>query len=121
MTSKNMAERLSIAKGSQPTFFRDPSVDALYAMAVVLMEEVSVLRDRLDTHERLAEQGVAATGLAVEDYAPDESVDQARDAARERFIARMMRPVQQLQRASLTNAQHKYEKDVARVLPDDHA
>jgi hypothetical protein len=120
MSNKNMTERLSIAKGAQPTFFPDPSVDALYAMVVVLMEEVSVLRDRLDTHERLAERGVAAGRLAVEDYAPDESVDQARDASRERFIARMMRPVQQLQLASLTNAQRKYEKDVARVLPDDH-
>lgn len=119
MNSKTIADRLSIAKGSQPTFFRDPSVDALYAMVVVLMEEVSVLRDRLDTHERLADQGVAATGPAVEDYATDASVDQARDAAREQFIARMMRPVEQLQRAAVTNAQRQYEKDVTRVLPDD--
>ena len=43
------------AKGKKPTFFADPQVDKLMAIVMALAGEVSVLRERLDTVERLAE------------------------------------------------------------------
>ena len=43
-----------IAKGAQPSFFDQPALEAMYGMLVVLMEDVCVLQDRLDTYERKA-------------------------------------------------------------------
>ena len=47
------------AKGRRPTYFDDPENDKLLAIVMALAGEVSVLRDRLDTVERLAEIGRA--------------------------------------------------------------
>jgi hypothetical protein len=43
------------AKGKRPVYFEDPQVDKLLAMVIALTGEVSVLRERLDTLERLLE------------------------------------------------------------------
>ncbi len=47
---------LRTAKGKRPQYFSDPDVDRLLAIIVPLIGEVSVLRDRLDTIERLVEK-----------------------------------------------------------------
>ena len=41
-------------KGRNPHFFDDPNIDRLLTMIMELSSEESVMRDRLDTHERLA-------------------------------------------------------------------
>ena len=41
------------AKGQRPTFFDDPDTDKLVSMLMGLAGEVSVMRDRMDTIERL--------------------------------------------------------------------
>ena len=42
------------ARGRRPYFFDDPNIDKLLAMIMALAGEVSVLPERLDTHEMLA-------------------------------------------------------------------
>ena len=62
------------AKGKRPKYFDDPATDRTMSIVMALVGEVSVLRERLDTVERLLD----AKGTITRDY-----------------IARIMRGVQQ--------------------------
>jgi hypothetical protein len=55
-------------------------------MILGLAAEVSALRERLDTHERLASAGKPATPAAVEAYQPGPDVESSRSAARRAMI-----------------------------------
>lgn len=105
-----------VAKGAQPSFFEQPAMEAMYGMLVVMLEEICVLRDRLDTCERLGAQGIPVTPDSVEAYQPDALVDEEREARRHQTIDRIMRPVKSLQQASVQQAQSRYEhaaRDIA--------
>ncbi|MEE4186744.1 MAG: hypothetical protein V2J12_13345 [Gammaproteobacteria bacterium] len=101
---------LDIAKGAQPVFFDQPATEAIYGMLIVMLEEICVLRDRIDTCEKLGEQGIPATTAAVEDFIASPEVEQEREARRKLLIERTLRPVRQLQEAAVVRAQHNYEK-----------
>ena len=60
-------------------------------MVVALVGEVSVVKERLDTHERLAAQGKAATPEEIENYAPGEDVEDEREAWRAAMLERVFR------------------------------
>lgn len=60
-------------------------------MIVALVGEVSVVRERLDTHERLAARGKIATPEEIENYAPDEDVEDEREAWRAAMLDRVFR------------------------------
>lgn len=60
-------------------------------MILSLAAEVSALRDRLDTHERLAAAGKVATPAAVEAYQPAVEVEASRSAARRTMIESLTR------------------------------
>jgi hypothetical protein len=83
--------RQRFAKGRRPFFMKDPDVDRLLAIVTALTAEVSVLRERLDTAERLAEQGLPATPQNIEAYAPAPEVEGAREAGRAAMIGRVFR------------------------------
>jgi hypothetical protein len=75
------------ARGKRPQFYADPAMDQAMAMIMVLAEEYGVLRDRLDTVERVA----TASGLAaaIEAYDPPQAVLELREARRQAFLARL--------------------------------
>lgn len=82
------------AKGAQPHFFDDPNTDRLMTMIMVMAEEISVLRERLDTHERVAQAKGAFGPDDIEAYAPDDAASEARDAWRKKFLDRLLAPVE---------------------------
>jgi hypothetical protein len=88
-----MKLRLLVTKGRREAPGVDPRVDTLMGMIMALTSEVSVLRERLDAHERLAAQNTPATPQAVDDYVPDEQAAQARAAVRDRMVAKVCRPI----------------------------
>ncbi len=88
------ATRVRTAKGRRPCFFDDPNIDKLLAMIMALAGEVSVIRERVDTHERLARESTWATHEAIEDYEPDEVAEAFRAQWRRDYIARVLRIVQ---------------------------
>ena len=45
-----------VAKGKKPKYLDDGSIDNLMAMIMTLTQEISVLRDRIDTLERMLEK-----------------------------------------------------------------
>jgi hypothetical protein len=83
------------AKGKRPHYFEDPAIDRTLSILMAVVGEVSVLRERMDTIERLLDTKGAISRADIETYEPD------RDAARERglitraYVARVMRGVQQ--------------------------
>ncbi len=87
-------KRIRTAKGRRPYFFDDPNIDKLLAMIMALTGEVSVIRERLDTHERLAEKKKFPTSDNIESYKPTEAVEQWRVQWRADYIARILRIVQ---------------------------
>jgi hypothetical protein len=83
------------AKGKRPTYFDDPAVDRLVSMVMALAGEVSVLRERLDTVERLLEAGGGLRREDIETYVPDSDAAFERGLATRAFVARILRGVQQ--------------------------
>ena len=82
------------AKGERPYFFNDPCVDKLLAMLMALAGEVSVLRDRMDTIERLAEQNKLFTRADIESFQPDDATLKERAERREIFLGEITRIIQ---------------------------
>ncbi len=84
-----MTDMRRYPKGSRPQFFDDPAMDQAMSMIMVLASEVSVLRDRLDTFERLSEAGKGPSQADIEQFVPDEQCLGAREAARQDFFQRL--------------------------------
>jgi hypothetical protein len=82
------------AKGKRPVYFDDPQTDKVLAIVMALIGEVSVLRERLDTIERLLEAKDILAIADIEAYQPDESVAKEREQWRAEYIARVLRVLQ---------------------------
>tara|TARA_Y100000590_G_scaffold468126_2_gene649634 strand:+ start:3502 stop:4053 length:552 start_codon:yes stop_codon:yes gene_type:complete len=109
-------KRIRTAKGRRPYFFDDPNIDKLLAMIMALAGEVSVIRERLDTHERLATKKKFASHQAIEDYDPDDIAEAFRSQWRSEFIARVLRIVQvELDQISREEGDKEYEKIIDEV------
>lgn len=78
-------------KGRNPHFFDDPNIDRLLSMVMEMASEVSVMRDRLDTHERLAAQKGVYTEDDVESFRPSEEEAKAREEWRGKFLDRILK------------------------------
>lgn len=109
-------KRIRTAKGRRPYFFDDPNIDKLLAMIMALTGEVSVIRERLDTHERLAQKKTWASHQAIEDYKPDDITEAFRAQWRADYIARILRIVQvELDQITRGESEKDYEKIVEEV------
>ncbi len=93
-----MAEKITLqkkARGERPQYFADPAIDKTLAITLALAGEVAVLRDRIDSIERLAEAGQAPTRAAVDAFVPDATVRAARDAWRDSYLDTVLRIIHQ--------------------------
>jgi hypothetical protein len=70
-------------------------------MMVALMSDVSALRDRLDTHEALAELGLPATTDAVEAYELTPGRQADREIRRQGMLKRVLRAITEEREAAL--------------------
>ncbi len=78
-------------RGKRSQFFADPSLDQMMTFLLELTAEVSVLRERQDTLERLLAQHGSVTRAQIEAYQPDAAADAERTAARAALIKRVLR------------------------------
>jgi hypothetical protein len=83
------------AKGKRPHYFEDPAIDRTLSILMALVGEVSVLRERLDTVERLLDAKGSISRADIETYEPDRTAGHERGMLTREFIARVMRGVQQ--------------------------
>jgi hypothetical protein len=83
------------AKGKRPAYFEDPAIDRTLSIVMALVAEVSVMRERIDTIERLLEAKCSLTRADIENYTPDRAAGKERGLLTKAYIARIMRGVQQ--------------------------
>ncbi len=83
------------AKGKRPQYFADPATDRTLSIVMALAGEISVLRERIDTVERLLEANGTISRADIETYTPDREAGQERGLLTKEFIARIMRGMQQ--------------------------
>lgn len=82
-------------KGRRPAFFEDSAVDRLLSLTMAVVGEVSVLRERLDTVERLLDAKGTISRADIEAYQPDRTAGEERGELTRAYIARVMRGFQQ--------------------------
>jgi hypothetical protein len=78
-------------RGKRPHFFDDPAIDQMMTFLIELTTEVSVMRERLDTVERLLERDGSVTRAAIEAYVPEAGVETERAAWRDAYVKRVFR------------------------------
>jgi hypothetical protein len=83
------------AKGKRPAYFDDPAEDRLLSIVMALAGEVGVMRERLDTVERLLEIKGSITQADIEAFSPSREAQHQRGLLQREFIARILRGVQQ--------------------------
>ena len=82
-------------EGERPRFLAEPGLDTAVAAILRLAMELSVLRDRLDAHEALAERTGAYTSEDVEGFTPPPDRAARRAAERKRLVEGLMRDLGQ--------------------------
>jgi hypothetical protein len=82
------------AKGKRPTYLPDPTSEKILAMVMALAGEVSVMRDRLETMERLSEKSGVFSSEDIENYVPSDEEKAAREERRAEYLRRIFRSVQ---------------------------
>lgn len=83
------------AKGKRPEYFDDPAVDRLYSMVLAMAAEISALRERQDTVERLLDANGTLRREDIETYEPDRAAGEERALATRAYVSRIMRGFQQ--------------------------
>ncbi|MCS6967681.1 MAG: hypothetical protein RMJ44_00850 [Cytophagales bacterium] len=83
------------AKGKRPYFFEDPAVERVLNITMAVAGELAVLRERLDTIERLLEAKGILSRAEIEAYRPDAKSEEERQRWHAAYIARILRIVQQ--------------------------
>ena len=75
----------------RPIYFGSADVDRVMAVLLALVSETAAIRERLDTHERLAASGVLPTVERVEGYFASAEAENDREAWRDATISRLFR------------------------------
>jgi hypothetical protein len=83
------------AKGKRPAYFEDPAIDRTLSIVMAIAGEVSVMRERMDTIERLLDAKGTISRTDIEAYAPDRAAGAERALLIKEYIARILRGVQQ--------------------------
>lgn len=84
-----------VAKGKKPGYLDERAIDNLAASVLALTQELSVVRDRLDTVERLIEQHGVFSQQVIEQFKPDVAAREARSEWRQAYLARVLKSVQE--------------------------
>ena len=97
MNAKLDVNRLAAAKskGKRPQYFASSEAERVLNIALVLVQELAVARERIDTLERLLEARGLIKQSEIESFMPDAQAAAARGAFNEAYIARVLRVVQQ--------------------------
>lgn len=103
------------AKGKRPVFFEDPAAERNLAIVMAVAQELSVMRMRMDTIERLLEEARLLNRDTIDAYRPDEAAAEERMRWQDEYVARILRYVHQ-ERQALEEA--FAERDVEDMAAD---
>lgn len=82
-------------KGKRPYFFESRETERVMAITMAVAQELAVMRERLDTVERLLEKKGVVTRDDIENFTPNKEEASARGAWTQEYLARILRIVQQ--------------------------
>ncbi|MDX3882933.1 MULTISPECIES: hypothetical protein [Sphingomonas] len=105
------------AKGKRPDFLGDPTSERMLSILLAVAGEVSVLKERLDTVERLLDAKGTISRADIEGYNPDRDAAYERAVMTKEYIARIMRGVQQEMEAM--QVQERPVADISADLKDN--
>lgn len=77
------------ARGKRPQFYEAKGMDHVMGMIMVLANEMSVLRDRLDSAERVAKANGLDLAAGIEALTLDQAALEEREARRQDFLGRL--------------------------------
>ena len=83
------------AKGERPYFFNDPAVERVFSITLAVATELAVMRERMDTIERLLEAGQPVSKTSIDAYRPESEAARERQLWHAEYISRIFRIVQQ--------------------------
>jgi hypothetical protein len=83
------------SKGARPYFFNDKESEKVLNVAMAVATEVAVIRERIDTLERLLENSGVINRQDIEDFVPTAEQEQERQLWHARYAARILRIMQQ--------------------------
>jgi hypothetical protein len=83
------------SKGGRPYFFNSAETERVMNIALAIATEVAVVRERIDTIERLLEAKGIITQNEIEAFVPTDVQAEERQLWHARYAARILRIVQQ--------------------------
>jgi hypothetical protein len=87
------------SKGKRPQFLESRDTERLMNIVMALAQEVAVMRERMDTIERLLEKKKTISRADIDMFTPTKAQADERGAWTQEFLARILRVVQQEQEA----------------------
>lgn len=105
------------AKGKRPQFLDDPAVERVLSIAVAVATELAVLRERVDTIERLLEKNGSLVRADIENFR-DPQAHVERSEWQKEYVARIFRMLQQ-DREALEDADESSMEAIAAELAAD--
>lgn len=83
-------------KGKRPYFFEDPAVERILNITMAIGMELAVVRERMDSLERILEEKGLLTREEIESYVPsNKKIADERQQWHSEYISRILRIVQQ--------------------------
>lgn len=94
MESPKRLPRRRWARGqARPRYLEPGDIDRMMIMFVALMSEVSALRDRVDTHEAIADAGQLSATKTVEGFELTSERRAVRETDRQAMLRRVFRAI----------------------------
>ena len=89
MTEAERPHVIRHARGKRPQFYDTPGLDQAMSMIMVLANEMAVLRDRLDSAERVAKASGLDLAAGIEALELDQAALEEREERRQDFMRRL--------------------------------
>ncbi|RKQ71951.1 hypothetical protein DES40_1287 [Litorimonas taeanensis] len=105
-------------KGKRPYFLKDPDVERVLAVTMAIAQELAVVRERMDTVERILEDKGSLTQADIETYVPPKPIAEERGAWTQEYLARIMRIYQQ-EIEGLNTPDEPTSEDIGHELAQD--
>lgn len=98
------------ARGKRPYFLENNEAERVLNIVMALAQETAVIRQRLDTVERLLDEKGTLSRADIEAFAPSKAQAAERGAWTQEFISRVLRIVQQENEAIAKGAEVSSEQ-----------
>ncbi len=89
-TTKTVADLMTEQSRTKPAFIETPNMDQVVDVVLRLTMELSVVRDRMDIYEKLAEKNGFGGAEAIEAFNADEELTFQQSSRREKLIQRIL-------------------------------